>query len=58
MFPCLTNEKAKDFYQCIVAFFTENFLTIKGGMSHHGERVESDEELSPSIENLTVFLWI
>ena len=27
-------------------------------MSHHGERVESDEELSPSIENLILFLWI
>ena len=39
-------------------FFHGNFLNNQGGMFYHGEMVESDEELSSSIENLILFLWI
>ena len=39
-------------------FFDDNLLTVEGGVQHHGALVSEDEELSPSLENLIVFLWL
>ena len=36
----------------------DNLLTKEGGLNHRGEKVTFDEDLSPSLENLIVFLWL
>ena len=41
----------------MASFFDDNLLT-KEGLNHHGEEVTFDEDLSPYLENLTVFLWL
>ena len=34
-----------------MAFFEDNLLAVNGGLTHHGEQVTADEDLSPSLEN-------
>ena len=51
-------ERPEDLYQRLVSFFDDNLLTVEGGLLHHGEAATDDEELTPSLENLIVFLWL
>ena len=41
-----------------MAFFEDNLLAVNGGLTHHGEQVTADEDLSPSLENTIVVLWL
>ena len=29
-----------------------------GGISHHGEKADTDEEVSPTVENMIVLMWL
>ncbi len=51
-------ERYEDLYQRILAFFEDNLLTVGCGLSHHGEVVGVNEELSPSLENVVVLIWL
>ena len=51
-------ERPEDLYQRILSFFDDNLLTVESGLHHHGTVAHIDEELSPSLENLIVFLWL
>ena len=53
-----TDEKPEDLYQRLVSFFDDNLVTIEGGLLHHGSAVDSDEDITPSIENVIVLLWL
>ena len=53
-----TDERPEDLYQRIVSFFDDNLVTEESGLTHHGARVLVDEEITPSIENLIVLLWL
>lgn len=44
-------------YQEMVAFVEDNLLTTEGGLKHHGQ-VMNEEEMSPTLENLIVLLWL
>lgn len=37
-------EKPEDFFQCKTSFIDNNLLRTGGNISHHGSRVEQDEE--------------
>ena len=37
-----------------MAFF--NLLSVNSGLTHHGDPVVADEDLSPSLENTIIFL--
>ena len=50
-------ERYEDLFQRLMSFFDDNLLTV-GSLTHHGESVTADEEMSPSLENLVVFLWL
>ena len=51
-------ERPQDLFQRIMAFVEDN-LTIKDGpLSHHGEKIDEDEELTPTIENMIVLTWL
>ena len=52
-----TNERPEDFYQHLMAF-TEDSLLKANVLTHHGEAVTQDEELSPSLENVIVMTWL
>ena len=42
----LPNERHEDLYQRIMAFFEDNLLTANGNLTHHGESIDTDEDLS------------
>ena len=54
----LTDVCPEDLYQQIVSFFDDNLVTADSGLAHHGARVLVDEEMTPSIENIIVLLWL
>jgi len=53
-----TNERPEDLYQRLTAAIEDNLLSVEGGITHHGEVVTADEEVSPSLENMIVLLWL
>ena len=52
------DERPEDLYQRLMAFFEDNLLTVGGGISHQGETISTDEDLTPTLENTIVFLWL
>lgn len=52
------DERPKDLFQRLMAFFEDNLLSVHGGLTHHGDAVTSDEDLSPTLENTVVVLWL
>ena len=52
------DESPEDLFQRIMAFFEDNLLGATGNISHHGQRPIDDEEVTPSVENTVVFLWL
>ena len=41
-----------------MAFFEDNLLSVYGGLTHHGDHVTADEDLSSTLENTVVVLWL
>ena len=54
----LVDERPEDLYQRLMAFFEDNLLTASSGIKHHGEPVQADEDLTPTLENTVVFVWL
>ncbi len=52
-----SDDRPEDLYQQILAFFDDNLLHRDSGITHHGE-VYGDEEMTPTIENVVVYLWL
>ena len=52
------DERPEDLYQRLTAFFEDNLLTVGGGVTHHGEPVLADEDLTPTLENTIVHIWL
>ena len=52
------DERPEDLFQRLVAFVEDNLLTVTGGISHHGDPVKEDEELTPTIENFIFLHWL
>ena len=51
-------ERPEDFYQRLVSFIDDNLLTADSTLTHHGSRVTRDEEVTPSLENITTLYWL
>lgn len=51
------NERPEDLYQRLMAF-VEDCLLRTNGLTHHGEALLEDEELSPTLENFVVLTWL
>ena len=47
-------ERPEDLYQCLMSFIKDNLLLANGNISHHGEVPGTDEEMSPTLENLVI----
>ena len=57
-FKLKPDQRPEDLYQSLMSFIEDNLVTRAGGITHHGEIPEVDEELSPSLENFIVFTWL
>lgn len=51
-------ERAEDLYQRLVAFVDDNLHTVDSGLTHHSAVAARDEEISPTLENIVVLLWL
>ena len=53
-------EHPEDLYQRIMAFIEDSLLSTTSVLSHHWEILAAaeDEELTPTLENLVVLLWL
>ena len=51
-------ERAEDLYQRLLSFFEDNLQLTGSVVTHHGVAPTSNEELSPTVENITVVLWL
>ena len=52
------DERPEDLYQRLLAFFEDNLMTTGGGITHDGENLSADEDLTPTLENTIVVLWL
>lgn len=52
------DERPEDLFQRLMAFFEDNLLSVHGSLTHHGDAATSDEDLSPTLENTIVVLWL
>ena len=52
------DERPEDLFQRLTAFVEDNLLRKGCGITHHGETISDDEELSPSLENYIVLTWL
>lgn len=51
-------EKPETLFQRLNAFFQDNLLQPHFKMTHHGDKVYSEEDMSPSLENTVIVLWL
>ena len=52
------DERPEDLYQRLMSFTEDNLLIANGHITHHGEAVTHDEEMSPTLENMIVLTWL
>jgi hypothetical protein len=52
------NERPEDLFKRLTAFMEDNLLKKNGSITHHGEAVADDEEVTPSLENFIVLTWL
>ena len=48
----------KDLFQHLTAFYEDNLLTTEVGIQHHSTALVADEDLSPTIENTIMLMWL
>ena len=53
-----SDERHEDLFQRITAFFEDNLLTTSSAITHHGEPVTVDEDITPTLENMIVYMWL
>ena len=51
-------ERQEDLFQLLKIFTEVNLLKSEGGIHHHSELMEPDEELSPSLETFFMLTWL
>ena len=44
--------------QRLVSFVEDNLLKANGNIQHHGQNVTTDEEETPSFENMIIMTWL
>ena len=51
-------ERPEDLYQRILSFFEDNLQVNGSSLTHHGVTPDADEEMTATVENTTVLLWL
>ena len=52
-----SDERPEDLYR-LRAFFEDNLMTSDGAILHRGEAIETDEDLTPTLENTITLMWL
>ena len=52
------DERPEDLYQRLMSFVEDNLLIANGNITHHGENIPLDEEMTPTLENMIVLFWL
>ena len=52
------DERYETLFQRIVAHLDDNLLTTESGILHDGAALAADEEMTPTVERLAVYLWL
>jgi len=52
------DERPEDLFQRLMSFVEDNLLTTNSNITHHDEEPTTDEELTPTLENLIVLTWL
>ena len=52
------DERPEDLFQRLVAFVDDNLLRSDGNISHHDQNIVEDEEMTPTLENFVVLIWL
>ncbi|MEO1148065.1 MAG: retropepsin-like aspartic protease [Cyanobacteria bacterium J06638_22] len=53
-----TDERYEDLFQRLSAFFEDNLVTKDSALTHCGEVITGDEEMTPTVDNIIVFMWL
>lgn len=53
-----SDESHVDLFQRLTSFVEDNLLSSNCGISHHGEPISEDEEVTPTMKNLIVLTWL
>ena len=48
------DERPEDLFQRVMAFVEDSLLNENSGLTHHGEAIREEEELTPTLENFIV----
>ena len=51
-------ERYETFFQRIVAHLEDNLLTTGSTIKHEGAEITANEEMTPTVERLAVYLWL
>ena len=51
------NERPEALYQHINAFYQDNLLTPQSAITHHGDTITVEEDMTPSLENTVGFFY-
>ena len=51
-------ERPEVLYERLLAFVDDNLMTAEGGLTHLGDEITEDEEVTPTIENIIVVTWL
>ena len=51
-------ERAEDLYQRLMSFVEDSLLRKDGKLLHNDEALSDDEEMTPTLENLVVLIWL
>ena len=52
------DEHPEDLLQQLKSFIEDNLLVANSSITHHGDAITADEELSPTLEILVVLTWL
>ena len=52
------DERPEDLFQRILTFVDDNLLKARGAITHHGEQIATNEQKTPSLENMIVLHWL
>ena len=51
-------ERAEDLYQRLMSFVEDSLLRKDGKLLHNDKALSDDEEMTPTLENLVVLIWL
>ena len=52
------DERPEDLFQRLMSFVEDNLLVANSNITHHGDVINTDEELTPTLENMIVLTWL